>query len=138
MLIGWFSTKFMGFFSAWKPIKEKKGWAIKKKAILFWNRSLKRNQNSEISHIWKVYRIFIFYPILMLLFFGLFVLRSLWIIGTVNLYLIVTEINSTKRCQIMLVSKIGSFIFHLISMQFLQNVHLNGPKFWNFPYFESI
>jgi len=40
-------------------------WAI----IFVSQRESKRGPNSEISHIWKVYRIFILHPILMHFFF---------------------------------------------------------------------
>ena len=47
-------------------------WAIKNLVILF----RKTGPYNKILHIWKVYRIFIFHPILMLFFFEFIVLKA--------------------------------------------------------------
>jgi len=69
-------------------------------------------KGTDISHIWKVYRIFIFHPILMQIFFFNW---SCWelLVNRFPLSLTVLEIISTKRGQQKLNSKIITFLFFI-------------------------
>ena len=63
----------------------------------------KQGPNSEISHIWKVYRIFNFHPILMHFILWIDCVHSFqWYVNIFFLYIPVLEINSTESFELSL------------------------------------